>query len=162
MRVTAGDREVAEQIETWLAELYSPNRTAAGEIAKSARGNRPTYSLADHIDFCCHYLGRMISPDNLLDVRCESGYGGNVRLCRVALDRKAAGLDVRHEVKRDRFRVNARHVIRYFERFGSAPNRSGDELFDQVELMAFKAGAVDVAILEEAETLTEWNRTVIK
>jgi len=86
-----------------------------------------------------------------------------LRECRlVALDRKAAGLDVRHEVKRERFRIDARHTIRYFEEFGSAPNRSGDELFDQVELMAFKAGAVDVAILEEAETLTEWNRTVIK
>jgi hypothetical protein len=140
-----GDRP--DGLEAMLSELFAPMRTSKGEVSR--KGGLAVYSDADHIVFCGRYLGRSFRESALLEVRLGRGIHSAKARCLRAVRWFEAGLDVPQLIRRESFREGARFMIRAFEEFG------GEYLFDQLELMAYQRGAVDVALLEEARTLEQ-------
>jgi len=134
-----------------LAALFLPQRTTAGNVARS--GDVARYSEDDLTLFCARYLGQSVSPKALVSVRKGNIPSANVGvLLRRCLDRFEAGLDVELLVRRDRFRQQGWTAIRFFERFGFAPN-GNPSIVDFLEKLAVRLVGVDVAVLDEAAAL---------
>jgi hypothetical protein len=135
------------RLEELLSVLFEPLRAKSGAV--STKRGLPVYSESDHIRFCGRYLGGSFSELGLLEVRTGGGIYVARSACLRAVERYEGGLDVEIEVQRDYFRTGARALIRSFEEFG------GEYLFDRLELIAYRRGAVDAALLEEARTLEQ-------
>ena len=147
---------LGDRLAVMLAELYTPQKTKAGGVATEK--GVPLYSDSDHSEFCSRFLGGSVSRASLAEVLKGRGCMYVKTLCAKSVDRFMSGEDVVQSVKRDNFRRDARQAIWFYEEFGLCPDGSGEFIFDSLEVLAVKRGAVDVAILDEAAILQDIKR----